>query len=157
MITEYRKYSEWLDAVSSRNLVVVNRFKAFDRSSNFFGFFNWPGLEEVNGWLSDTVGELIMSVEEIKLDVTSIRKLPRIWVMTVDSENIKNCAYDYANEHLYLQFHSSEIIYRYHEIPIEYWLGMTSAESVGKYFHKTKKLLVDYCTIKLKKKKERKE
>lgn len=155
MIAQFKKYSDWTQAVLDANLVFVNRFNAFDREGNFFGFFNWPGIEEVNGYLSDTKGELVMDIKEIKLKVTSVRKLPRIWVMTVDSENIKNCAYDYLNEHLYLQFHSSETIYRYNGIPIEYWLGLTSSESVGKYFHKTKKLLVDYCIVKLKEKKKR--
>ncbi len=98
--------------------------------------------------------------EEIRLDVTAIADISRIWVMNPDSSNIKHAAYDFLNEHLYLTFHSKEdderpTIYRYPEVPIEYWVGMTQAESVGAYFQKTKKLLVGYALIKLKKVKKK--
>ncbi len=155
MIKQFRKYADWKQAALDRDLVFVGRFKAFDRHSNFFGFFNWPGTQEFNGWLADSVGEMQMPVEQVKMEVSSIRKLPRVWIMRVDSTNIKSCAYDYLNEHLYVQFHTSDTIYRYNEVPFQYWVGMTEAESVGSYFQKSKHLLVDYCTVKFKKKKSK--
>ena len=94
--------------------------------------------------------------EEIRLDVTAIADIPRIWIMNPDSRNIKHAAYDFLNEHLYLTFRAKEederpTIYRYPEVPLEYWTGLTQAESVGAYFQKSKHLLVGYELIKLKK------
>ncbi len=156
MVTEFATYPEWKAAALERDLVFAGKFKAFDRNSNFFGYFNWPGLEPISGWLSDTAGELVMEVKTVKLKVTAIKKIPNIWVMTIDSTNIKSCAYDYLHEHLYVQFHTSKTIYRYNDIPIEYWLGMTETESIGTYFQKSKHLLVDYSKIVLKAKSKEK-
>lgn len=97
--------------------------------------------------------------DKIKLPVYSIAEIPRIWVIhTTGSSNIKFAAYDAPNKQMYLQFQNSEDdkpkLYRYNEVDLEFWVEFSSAESMGKFFHKSKSKLENFDTVKLKKKKD---
>lgn len=96
--------------------------------------------------------------DKVKLPVYSIAEIPRIWIIhTTGSSNIKFAAYDIKNQQMYLQFQNSEEekpkLYRYSEIDLNFWLEFSSAESMGKFFHKSKKQLANFDLIKLKKRK----
>lgn len=149
MIVLIKKYPSWYNKVVKRDLVVVN-FCAYDRKSNFYGRYKWP---DNGGYLMSKPIEY--EPDTIKMKVSRVSDIPNIWIMKPDSTNIKYAGYDYLNKHLYLQFHTSEEakpkIYRYPEVPIEYWCAMTEADSIGSYFQRTKHLLVGYSIVKLRK------
>lgn len=143
MIAKYSSLSEWSAAVAGQGLVLVRQesiFKAFDKKANCLGYWLWLAETEYPGVLSDTIGEIEMPVKTVKLKVTSPKDIERCWIMPVASSNINSLAYDYVEEQLYVKFHSGDT-YRYSGVPLEYWLGITKAESVGSYLQASKKLL----------------
>ena len=149
----YKDLESWNAAVKKRKLELVGRHKAFDRNGNQLGFYKWLDFTEKRGVLASRPEELQIEPETVKMDISKITQIPCIWIMQgFESSIIKHAAYHLPTEQMYIEFKTGDRIYRYNDVPPDYWAHLTLAESLGSFFQSSKHLLVDWCYIELTKK-----
>jgi hypothetical protein len=151
-ITKFKTYEDWYNEVKKRGLQLVGRFKAFDKKSNQLGKYTWLSTDKKNppGLLWTKPGEVKIEIETVTVPFKKLSDMPGLWIMRCDSSNIDFSAYDFPSEQLYIRFKTGSKIYRYNDVPLNWWANFTIADSQGTFFHKSKHLMVDYCLIELK-------